>query len=127
MLPDPGLVIPQGVAQGQVIQIPLMRVVDVALRWMGWHHKESVLHGSSRVCFVFELSHQPRAGAQAVPPPLPLPGRRSRARALMTLSYSGCSAYRLLYVAAMEEPEETVWQTTCGYEKTGEDHVRREN
>src|SRR5438132_6518284 len=48
MLPDPGLVIPQGVAQSQVVQVPLMRVVDVPLWRMGWHHKESVLHYSSR-------------------------------------------------------------------------------
>src|SRR5215475_1002022 len=59
MLPDPGLVISQGVAQGQVVQVPLMRVVNVPLRWVGWHHKESVLHGSSTVLLVFETFHQP--------------------------------------------------------------------
>src|SRR5262249_35555937 len=66
MLPDPGLVISQGVAQSQVVQIPLMRVVDVPLRWMGWHHKESVFHGSSRVFSVFVPSYQPHAGARSV-------------------------------------------------------------
>src|SRR2546421_2571566 len=33
---------------------------------MGWHHKESVFHCSSKVFSVFEPSHQPRAGAQAL-------------------------------------------------------------
>lgn len=38
MLSDPGFVIPQGVAQGQVVYIPLMCVVDVPLQGMRWHH-----------------------------------------------------------------------------------------
>src|SRR5215831_17787898 len=29
-----------------------MRVIDVPLRWVRWHHKESVLHSSSRVFLV---------------------------------------------------------------------------
>src|SRR5262245_49555097 len=87
MLPDPGLVIPQGVAQGQVVEIPLMRVVDVSLRWMGWHHKKSVLHGSSRSFVVFELSHRPRTGSTC--------GGVACARGVMPLSYSGYRACRL--------------------------------
>src|SRR4029434_5480738 len=41
-----------------------MRVIDVPLWWMGWHHKESVLHSSSRVLLVCKPSHQPGAGRQ---------------------------------------------------------------
>src|SRR5262249_52326749 len=115
MLPDPGLVIPQGVAQGQVVEIPLMRVVDVPLRWMGWHHKESVLHGSSRVFLVFEPSHQPRAGALALSrvPPQGADdltgstcGSVSCTSGVLSRSYSGYRACRLLYGVGREEPQE---------------------
>src|SRR5215471_5436888 len=75
MLPDPGLVIPQSVAQGQVVQVPLMRVIDVPLRRMGWHHKESVLHSSSTILPVFGPPYQPQ-------PYLPRLARRHTVRRL---------------------------------------------
>ena len=47
VLADPGFVEAQFVAERQVIQVPLVGVVDVTFRRMRRHHEQSVLHGSS--------------------------------------------------------------------------------
>ena len=45
MLANPGFVKAQAVAEREVLQIPLVGIVDVPFRRMGRHHKQSVLHG----------------------------------------------------------------------------------